>query len=198
LRVVQQRTYNPLGSTEEFQFEGKIIGATNRDMDAEISSGSFREDLYYRLCADRIETPSLCDQLKHRPEDLRALVYYVSQRFVGVDGENKDDVEGLTDQAVDWIEKNLGDTYQWSGNIRELEQCVSGIMIRGRYVPAGIAERRSTNPAWADKAIRGELNADQLLQNYCHWIYQKVGSYDGAARHLGIDRRTVKAKIEAL
>jgi len=197
LRVVQQRIYSPLGSTEESRFEGKIIGATNRDMDDEISNGNFRADLYYRLCADRIQTPTLWDQLQHRPEDLRSLVYHVSQRFVGNDSENNDDAQGLTDQAIDWIEKNLGETYPWSGNIRELEQCVSGIMIRGRYLPAGTTSSKSTYPSWVQKAVNGELNSDQLTQHYCRWIYEKIGSYDGAARHLGIDRRTVKAKIEA-
>lgn len=197
LRVVQQRTYSPLGSTEAFRFDGKIIGATNRDMDAEISTGRFRADLYYRLCADRIQTPSLYEQLQHQPEDLRSLIYYVCQRFVGDNGENNDDAEGLTEQSLHWIEKNLGDTYRWSGNIRELEQCVSGIMIRGRYLPAGTVSIKDTHPSWVQEAVKGELNAEQLLQNYCHWIYQKIGSYDGAARHLGIDRRTVKAKIEA-
>ncbi len=203
LRVVQQRTYSPLGSTEEFKFEGKIIGATNRDMDAEIAGGNFRADLYFRLCADRIQTPSLNDQLRHHREDLRSLVYFVSQRLIGGDiqnngdTQNKNDADGLTQQAVDWIQKNLGDDYPWPGNIRELEQCVSGIMIRGHYVPTGTAQPETDSPPWIQKAVRGDLNADQLLQNYCRWIYEKVGSYDGAARRLGIDRRTVKAKIEA-
>ena len=207
LRVVQQRTYSPSGSTDEHQFEGKIIGATNRDMDAEISNGNFRADLYFRLCADRIKTPSLRDQLKHRPEDLRALVYYVATRFTGdessTSGESdSSDADGLTDQTVDWIEKNLGLDYPWAGNIRELEQCVSGVMIRGHYVPAELSSNRSTAgatfPSWIHQAFDGTLNADQLLQHYCHWIHQQRGTYEGAAKHLGIDRRTVKAKIEAL
>ncbi len=197
LRVVQQRTYSPLGSTDEFKFEGKIIGATNRDMEAEISGGNFRADLYFRLCADRIQTPSLGDLLRHHPEDLRSLVYFVCQRLMGDESENKHDADGLTQQTVDWIGVNLGDDYPWPGNIRELEQCVSGIMIRGRYVPTTTVKTENNNPFWIQKAVSGDLNADQLLQNYCRWIYEKVGSYDGAARRLGIDRRTVKAKIEA-
>lgn len=194
LRVVQQRIYSPLGSTEESKFEGKIIGATNRDMDEEISNGNFRADLYYRLCADRIQTPALFDQLQHRPEDLQSLIFHVSKRLIGNDSA---DAQGLADQAIDWIQENLGDAYPWSGNIRELEQCVSGIMIRGRYVPTENASANNTNPLWVQQAINGELNSDQLTQHYCRWIYEKIGSYDGAARHLGIDRRTVKAKIEA-
>lgn len=202
LRVVQQRTYTPLGCTDERQFEGKIIGATNRNMDVEIQKGNFRADLYYRLCADRIQTPALRDQLEHNPEDLRSLVYYVARRLVGNDSR---DAQELADQAVQWIQQNLGQAYPWSGNIRELEQCVSGIMIRGRYVSADTGGNANlqdayaaTLPDWVDKAVSGDLNADQLLQNYCRWIYQKHGAYERAAKHLRIDRRTVKAKIDQL
>ena len=193
LRVVQQRTYSPLGSTEEHRFDGKIIGATNRDMDAEIQQGNFRADLYFRLCADRIETPSLRDQLRDRPEDLRSLVYFVSRRFIGDDSA---DADGLTDQAVHWIEHHLGEDYPWSGNIRELEQCVSGVMIRGCYVATNSKSPEPVLPRWVAMAVKGNLNADQLLQHYCNWIYLQKGSYEAAAKHLGIDRRTVKAKIE--
>jgi transcriptional regulator with PAS, ATPase and Fis domain len=56
LRVVQQRTYTALGDDRQQQFLGKIIGATNRNLDQEMTEGRFREDLYYRLCADRIQT----------------------------------------------------------------------------------------------------------------------------------------------
>ena len=192
LRVVQQRTYSPLGSTEEHRFDGKIIGATNRDMDAEIQQGNFRADLYFRLCADRIETPSLRDQLKDRPEDLQSLVYFVSRRFIG---DNSADADGLTNQVVDWIEQHLGADYSWSGNIRELEQCVSSVMIRGRYVATNQNSPEPPLPNWVGLAVKGDLNAEQLLQHYCDWIYRQKGSFEGAAKHLGIDRRTVKAKI---
>lgn len=194
LRLVQQRTYSPLGSTDQYTFHGKIVGATNRDMDTEIQTGNFRSDLYYRLCADRIQTPSLRDQLHDRSDDLRSLVYYVSRRFTGDDNA---DADGLTDQVVDWIENHLGPNYPWSGNIRELEQCVSGIMIRGDYLPANSEPAPADQPDWVQDAVTGCLTADQLLQHYCGWVYEIEGSYESAAKRLGIDRRTVKAKKEA-
>jgi len=83
LRVVQQRTYTALGDDQQQQFLGKIIGATNRDLDQEMAEGRFREDLYYRLCADRIQTPSLRSQLQQNPGDLPALVRYVSRKRGG-------------------------------------------------------------------------------------------------------------------
>lgn len=195
LRLVQQRTYSPLGSTDQHTFDGKIVGATNRDMNQEIQNGNFRSDLYYRLCADRIETPTLRDQLIDRNDDLRSLVYYVSRRFTGNDS---DDAQGLTDQVVNWIEKNLGPDYPWSGNIRELEQCVSGIMIRGDYLPTGNTLSKPAFPRWMHNAVTGSLTADQLLQHYCCWVYQSEGTYERVAQRLGIDRRTVKAKMQAV
>ena len=196
LRVVQQRTYTALGDDRQQQFLGKIIGATNRDLDQEMAAGRFREDLYYRLCADRIQTPSLRDQLQQNPNDLPALVRYVSRKLAGNDSDL------LADQSTEWIRKNLGDDYPWRGNIRELEHCVSSIMIRGSYIPTGTRKNTlddqpvsTEQPSWTRSAVAGDLTADQLVQHYCHWIHQKTGSYEATARKLGIDRRTVKAKI---
>lgn len=206
LRVVQQRTYSRLGESTERTFEGKIIGATNRDMSLQIAKGEFREDLYFRLCADRIHTPSLRQQLDHYPDDLHTLVHALSHRLIGTDCED------FARDAAGWIEANLGADYPWRGNIRELEQCVSGILIRGHYLPSNVSppETMSSPPPthngpqkkdpndqqWLRQAERGTLTADELLQHYCHWVKQRSGSYEATARRLGLDRRTVKAKIQ--
>ncbi len=192
LRVTQQRRFTKLGGSKELTFSGKIIGATNRDLDLEMKTGRFREDLYYRLCADRIETPSLRQQLDDRPDDLHFLIQHITTKLVGNPSDS------LCDQAIDWIGSNLGKSYRWRGNFRELEQCVSSIMIRGEYLPGqsiGHAPVAGQNE-WTHDAIDGSLTADGLLQRYCTWIYFKTGSYEAAARQLKIDRRTVKAKID--
>ena len=192
LRVVQQRTYSRLGESEERQFDGKIIGATNRDMDEEIEAGRFREDLYYRLCADRVHTPGLRELLDGRPEDLRSLCLYIAR------GLADDDADTLCDQAVDWIQANLGGDYPWRGNIRELEQCLSSIMIRGRYLPSTSHRQPDAvrMPAWLRSIQQGEVTAEELMQKYCTWIYHRTGSYEATARLLKIDRRTVRSKID--
>lgn len=191
LRVVQQRKFSRLGDTRERQFSGKIVGATNRDLDQEMKAGRFREDLYYRLCSDRIETPSLRQQLDHRPEDLFFLIRHIVRGLVG------EEADSLCDESFQWINKNLGDGYPWRGNFRELEQCISSIMIRGEYVPGRSARMQTEGEhAWVEDAIRTSLTADELLQRYCTWMYFKTGGYEAAARKLKIDRRTVKAKID--
>lgn len=187
LRIVQQRTYARIGSTEELQFEGKILGATNRDLNEEMAEGRFREDLYYRLCADRIETPGLRQQLDDRPEDLQSLALYISRRLAG------DDAEAVATEAIEWMNTNLGPNYPWRGNIRELEQCISSILIRGKYTPNS-SKRQATD--WLATIADGNLSAEEVLRLYCTWVYRRTGSYEATARQIGLDRRTVKSRID--
>ena len=74
LRVLETRTFQRIGDTYDRRFEGKLIAATNRDPEVEMQAGRMRPDLYYRICSDLIETPSLQDQLADAPEDLASLV----------------------------------------------------------------------------------------------------------------------------
>ncbi len=67
LRVLETRTFTRLGETRPRHFRGKVVAATNRDLASELRSGRFREDFYYRLCADTIETPTLAERLRRRP-----------------------------------------------------------------------------------------------------------------------------------
>ena len=190
LRVLQTREFSRVGETESRAFEGKLIAATHRDLAREMSTGTFRADFYYRRCADSIETPSLRKQLREAPEDLHHMVSHLGSRIV-----DAQDREAVTQEVVDWIGEHLVD-YDWPGNVRELEQCVRGVVVRGSYKPArvqpttvgGVAQNLS------DRFTSGELSADELLDAYCTLMYHFTGSYQEAARRLGMDRRTVKAR----
>src|SRR6266536_1572236 len=83
LRVLQTRTFQRVGDTQERRFQGKIVAATNRDLAAEMAAGRFRPDLYYRLCADVIETPSLAAILRDAPGELPALLRFLAARIAG-------------------------------------------------------------------------------------------------------------------
>ncbi len=191
LRVLQTREFQRIGETTPREFRGKLIAATNRDLGAEMRAGRFREDLYYRLCADLIETPSLRDQLRDSPGELPNLVLFVCERVVGAD-----EAADLADEVLDCIERDLGADYAWPGNVRELEQCVRNVLVRKRYSP------RSAPPApdaaddvaaaWRD----GGLTAKELLRRYCTHVYATTGSYQETARRLDLDRRTVKRSID--
>ncbi|PKL09898.1 MAG: hypothetical protein CVV51_01325, partial [Spirochaetae bacterium HGW-Spirochaetae-7] len=83
LRVLQNRTFQRVGESGPRRFDGKIVAATNRDMALEMGARRFREDLYYRLCADVIVTPSLREQLAGAPEQLHNLVLFTARRVAG-------------------------------------------------------------------------------------------------------------------
>ena len=194
LRVLQTRTFQRLGDTADRRFEGKLIASTNRDPDEEMRAGRMRPDFYYRICSDLIETPSLRRQLAAAPEDLASLVQLVVGGLVGAA-----DVETAAAEVLEWIDGSLGPEYGWPGNFRELEQCVRNVLIRGSYAAAaGPAPGAAT---LADELAREiadlELDAEALLRRYATLAYHRTGSYVAAARRLGIDRRTLKAKVDS-
>jgi transcriptional regulator with AAA-type ATPase domain len=189
LRVIETRRFSAVGDTAVRMFQGKLIAATNRDLPAGIRAGRFREDLYYRLCADLIQTPSLADQIRDAPQVLHELVHYMTLRTVG------DEAERCLPEVERWIEQNLPPGYAWPGNYRELEQCVRNVIIRRSYQPLARLPETQEDEFFA-RFRAGELSADELLARYAARVYQLTGSYEEAARRMGLDRRTVKAKVE--
>jgi DNA-binding NtrC family response regulator len=187
LRVLQTRQFQRLGDTEPRAFRGRIVTATNRDLAAEIRAGRFREDFFFRLCADRIETPALHTMLEGDPEELRCLVSHICAAQAGAREEAE-----LTAQVVAWIEKELGRGYAWPGNFRELEQCVRNIVVHGDYRPPLAMSARANGSDWADDARAGKLTMDQLLHHYCRTVVADAGTLEEAARRLAADRRTVR------
>jgi transcriptional regulator with GAF, ATPase, and Fis domain len=188
LRVLQARTFQRLGDTQLRRFRGKIIAATNLDLAAEISTGRFREDLYYRLCSDIIVTPSLREQLADSPGDLLPLVRFIAQQIA------PEEAEPIANEVVGWITTHLDSDYVWPGNFRELEQCVKNVLVRGEYTPASHA-RQETREALTKALLEGTLTADEAISLYCRLVYEKTGSYVAAARQLKLDRRTVRARL---
>jgi transcriptional regulator with PAS, ATPase and Fis domain len=123
------------------------------------------------------------------------ILLFIARRLVD------DGAEALAGEVVTWIEQHLGLDYGWPGNIRELEQCVCNVMIRREYrpPPSAIGAARDVDPQmpWVRSMCSGELTAEEALRKYCTVVYARTGSYEAAARRLGLDRRTVKAKIDA-
>ena len=203
LRVLQNREFQRSGESKTRKFEGKLIAATNRDLKEEIAKHHFREDLYYRLCADVIETPSLHAQVKDNPDVFENLVGFIVQRMV------PEVQEELTSEIVNWLELNLPADYTWPGNFRELEQCVRNLMIHGHYQFKTDHETKSTsggelsqkgNPE-INKLVQQisnlELTADELTSAYCKIAYKQTRSFEKAAKLLQLDRRTVRRKSDA-
>lgn len=202
LRVLQTRTFSPVGDTTPLQFSGKFVAATNRDLADEISIGNFREDLYYRLCADIVQTPTLQEQLVDRPEDLLELTRFIARRLLP---DLPDEADALGLEAAKWIDLHFGSSYAWPGNIRELEQCVRNVLIRKTYTPSsGVKipslDKYSCDPIrGTDEFVRsllaGEMTLEEVSMHYASLVYAKTGRYDLASQKLGIDWRTVKDKV---
>jgi len=187
LRVLQERTFQRLGETETRRFAGKIIAATNRDLAAEMQVGRFREDFYYRLCSDRIVTPSLVDQLKDRPDDLELMVGYIAARLPGTG-------RAFVDLCVRGIRGLLGVDYPWPGNFRELEQCVRTYLIRGKYESA--VDPVTVGGDWNELLGPATLTSEALLRRYTRHAFDVSGRNIAAtARRLDVDRRTVLARL---
>jgi DNA-binding NtrC family response regulator len=193
LRVLQSRTFQRIGEAEPRVFAGKLLAATNRDLAAEMHAGRFRHDLYYRLCADLIGTPTLAEQLgqaEDRRAELSTLVHFIARRVVGEEAA----ADRLTEQTVEFVECELGAGYGWPGNFRELEQCVRNVLIRRSYRPAEVRGGSAAERLAAELA-QGKLTAEELVTRYVRLVYGQTGSSMETARRVGLDRRTVKARV---
>jgi len=190
LRILQSRTFQRLGDNTERYYKGKLLAATNKNLLDAIEKKKFRGDLYYRLCSDIIETPSLREQLGGSERELSTFVQYLAVGIIG-----HEESETFATEATVWIKKHLGLEYAWPGNVRELEQCLRNIMIRGSYsIPVATPSPNSENKLLQElKECR--LSADEILNIYCKNTYKKTGSYLATAKTLDLDRRTVKKRI---
>ena len=145
---------------------------------------------YYRLCADRIVTPGLNEQLTDNPDSLPELIEFIARRVAG-----DEEADILTHESQTWIRENLPEDYAWPGNIRELEQCIRNILIRKDYtLPSRFEPKRDT---LNDALAHASMPADELLGKYCTHMYHRMGSYEKAASVLELDRRTVKNHVQA-
>jgi DNA-binding NtrC family response regulator len=191
LRVLETRTFQPLGTSDDRRFQGKIIAATNRDLADAMRAGRFRDDLYYRLCADTVVAPSLRERLADSPAELPIPLTFLATRLVG-----PDEAFLLAAEAEQWIEENLGADYAWPGNVRELSHCVSNVMIHRNYSPPAAPRPAAARERLAADFAAGELPAEEMLRRYCTLVYAETGSYLRAAERLGLDRRTVKSRVD--
>src|SRR5208282_2507094 len=117
LRVLQEHEFERIGGTRRIRVDVRVIAATNRDLQAAISAGSFRSDLFYRLHVFPIEIPPL----RERQEDIQLLVEYFIDRYARKAGKNMSSVDKKTLQLLQ--------SYPWPGNIRELQNVIERSVI---------------------------------------------------------------------
>src|SRR5262245_14110526 len=154
LRVLEEKTVLPVGSTTPVKVNVRILAASNRDLKAEVEAGRFREDLYYRLCVFEIDIPPL----RKRLEDLPALVEHLIQRH---NLEMKTNYKGV-DSATMRILMSL----PWKGNIRELDNVLERAMILGNGEWIGPTDLPGHGSAAADGDYANEDNLTRAVELY--------------------------------
>lgn len=193
LRVIQEKELERVGGEETFKVDVRIIAATNRNLEEMVANGEFREDLYYRLNVIPVFLPSL----RERKEDIPMLVEHFINK---VNGELYKEIKGIKQEALDILLQ-----YRWPGNVRELENVIEravtltdGRYIESRDLPLYVRETGSPQVV----PIDGREVSDTILswEEYEKHIIQKAlkkyGSYNAAAKVLGLTHKTVAAKAQ--
>jgi transcriptional regulator with PAS, ATPase and Fis domain len=190
LRVLQERTYEPLGSTRSETTDARIVVATNKDLAERIRQGAFREDLYYRINIVRIEIPPL----RSRTEDIPLLVERFITRFNAL---HKKSIRGIHPEAL-----SLLMAHTWPGNVRELENVIersfimcTGSTIEIRHLPEDLtALRPAVGRAASMRTTRNAIEAQAISAALARNSYNRLA----AASELGIHKSTLFRKIKKL
>jgi Nif-specific regulatory protein len=189
LRVLQEREFERLGSTETIRVNVRMIAATNKDMERAIAAGTFREDLYYRLNVFTIFVPPL----RERKADLLLLVDHFLEKF---SHEHRKSIKRISTPAIDMLM-----SYHWPGNVRELENTLEravlmcdGQVVHGHHLPPSLqtAEASGTvNRVSLGDAVAG-FEKD-LIQDA---LKTTRGNRAKAARLLDTTERVLNYKVK--
>ncbi|MDR2068350.1 MAG: sigma 54-interacting transcriptional regulator [Spirochaetaceae bacterium] len=147
LRVIQQKTFEKIGSDVSVTVNVRILAATNKDIDALVERGEFRSDLYYRLNVLPIYIPPL----RQRPEDIPELADFFLKKFIR---ETKKQFEGFSGEAIETML-----SYSWPGNIRELENCIERACVIGKNT---WIQKKDLFLKMGSNAIEGEVEGRNL------------------------------------
>ena len=193
LRVLQEREYQRVGGNEALEADVRVVAATNRDLQAAIAEGKFREDLFYRLNVFPIEVPPL----RGRREDIPLLVEYFVDRYASKAGKR---ITGINKKSMEMLE-----SYSWPGNIRELQNVIE------RSVIICDSENLSVDESWLERRLAAADTASaqplserlaaqerEMIEAALAESKGRVSGPLGAAAKLGIPQSTLDSKIKSL
>src|SRR5579872_7242233 len=187
LRALQEREIKPVGSTERRQINVRVIAATNRDLEAAVKNGSFRQDLYFRLNVVQIKLPPL----RERKRDIALLVAAFLERLAGSNGSPREISEDAMQRLI---------AYDWPGNVRELENAIeravalgSGPIVHVGDLPSNLQYSSSERAPQKDELLPlEELERRAILRT----LRETGGDKLAAARMLGIGKTTLYRKLK--
>jgi two-component system response regulator HydG len=195
LRVLQEKEIQRVGGEEALKVDVRIVAATNRDLEAEVSAGRFREDLFYRLNVMAVHIPPL----KERQNDIPLLAQHFLEKYAD---KNRKSAEGFAPMAMDMLLK-----YHWPGNVRELENAVeravvlmTGDHITENQLPLNIVQSYPDQQALATQrpvATDGNRSLEEIEKEaILATLNATGGNKSETARRLGITRKTLHNKLK--
>jgi DNA-binding NtrC family response regulator len=189
LRTIQEREINRIGSSKAIKVDVRILAATNEDLADAIKKGKFREDLFYRLSVVPIHLPPL----RERKEDIPLLVDHFLQKY---NKRSKKNITGVSSRALKALKE-----YDWPGNIRELENTVERAVVLSQGDGIELEDLMYHGIGGGATAL-GSLSGnsktlEDMEKEYIKAVLQaQAGNKTRAAEILGIDRKTLWAKIK--
>jgi PAS domain S-box-containing protein len=194
LRVLQEREFERVGGAQSIKVDVRVIAATNRDLNAAVTDGFFRRDLFYRLQVFPIEVPPL----RVRSEDIPLLVQYFIDRYARKAGKN---IRRINKETLELLQ-----SYSWPGNIRELQNVIERSMILCETDTFSIEESWLPQQQIPATEAKHPIELHQrLMEQEKHMIEAalkesrgRIFGPNGAAAKLGIPRSTLESKIRSL
>lgn len=198
LRVLQERELERVGSSKPISIDVRVLAATNRDLEAAVETGTFRQDLFYRLNVFPIRVPAL----RERRDDISLLVEYLVERYSKKAGKR---ISKISKRTLD-----LFQTYDWPGNIRELQNVVERAVIlsdgdtfivdeswvRPREKSEG--RRLSRRGILAEEKKEFAARERKTIEDALAECHGQISGLHGAAAKLGIPHQTLESKIASL
>jgi transcriptional regulator with PAS, ATPase and Fis domain len=189
LRVLQEKTYEPVGGVSSIKADVRIITATNKKLDQLVQQGKFRDDLYYRVNVVRLELPPL----KDRKEDIPLLVEHFISRFNRLHSKN---ICCVTNEVTAALL-----AYDYPGNVRELENIIEhcfvlceGEIIEAKDLPASV---RPSSKLDETKESQSATIKQMEIILITQALQRNKGNKTAAAKQLGIDKSTLFRKMKA-
>jgi two-component system response regulator HydG len=191
LRVLEEGCVRPVGGNDVHTVDVRLLCATNRDLDAAVEEGRFREDLYFRINVVQVDVPPL----RSRGRDILLLAQRFLERFAQQQGK------AVTRMSRAVAEKLLA--YRWPGNVRELRNCIERAVALTRFeeisvddLPEKIRASRSTDLVVAGNDPAELVPLEVIEERYIRHVLHAVGGHrTKAARILGLDRKTLYRKL---
>ncbi len=191
LRVLQEREFERVGSNQPISVDVRLIAATNRDLPAAVTAGTFRQDLYYRLNVFPIAVPSLSE----RADDIPLLVEYFVGRYAKATGKK---IRHISKRTMEQLQ-----AYNWPGNIRELQNVVERAVILTEadtfIVDESWLRRESPESPRPHEGLAAltDREIDMIVAALAE-SHGRIAGPSGAAAKLGIPRQTLESKIRRL